>query len=81
MKHDKVTDPWIERVKDRRYNDAEDNYKWLDSHRQYLLATELGRKTLPTTIPNFPLHRTIVSWQLAKFISEVFRVYGLLPDC
>lgn len=69
MKHDKTTDPWIDRVKDHRYTAAEENYKWLDTYRQYLLATELGRKTLPTTIPTFPLKRTIVTWQLARFIS------------
>ncbi|GHJ86464.1 hypothetical protein NliqN6_2866 [Naganishia liquefaciens] len=85
MKHDNSTDPWMERIKDQRYSNAEENYQWLDAHRQYLLATELGKKTLPMTIPFFPPKRTIVTWQLPKFMTRkhlavFFSQFGRVDD-
>jgi hypothetical protein len=41
---------------------------WLERHRKYLLATQV-QSALPQTIPGFPEGRTVVVWQLAKFMS------------
>jgi hypothetical protein len=70
-KHDIKTDPWIYRRADQRYTWAEENHKWLETHRAYLLVPEIGdRRKAATTIPSFPPGRTIVVWALGKAVGK-----------
>lgn len=73
-KHNSKTDPWLGRKPDLQYTQAEENYKWLEVHRKYLLSSEGDRKALPTTVPSFPPGRTIVVWELGKAVSKSPRI-------
>jgi membrane-associated phospholipid phosphatase len=80
--HTPLTDPWHDREWDRRKSLAEENVKWLERHRAYLLQTQM-QHVLPQTRPGFPEGRTIVVWSLAKFMSMLWwiaRGVELTPD-
>ncbi|KAJ9101808.1 hypothetical protein QFC21_003147 [Naganishia friedmannii] len=61
--HNETTDPWNDRHLDGSF---EENLRWLERYREYLLRPEIGAVKPSTIIPSFVEDRTVVVWQLAK---------------